>query len=160
MTIFDLDPWTGKLMNVRLMVQINLYLPPDKGYFNLYYRNVTKDIMMPFAIIREMARLNQADADEWHVLVADVLHDRAVGSICMLVIGVCLIALGIVLEVVRLRRLARLRSDDERLSTASTASAHKAPSSYSLQGVNSFFPSTESESDDDPASETDPLLYQ
>jgi len=149
MTYFDMDPWTGKLMNVRLMVQINLYLPPNQGYFDLYYRNVTKDIMMPFAIIREMAHLSQVDAKEWHVLVADVLHDRFVGSICMLVLGLCLIVLGVVLEIVRLR--CCVANERECDPTKRREDAGQVTPSYSMQNVASRHTSD--------SSETQSLLY-
>jgi len=63
-TFIDVEPITGKVLNVRKMLQVNIYVPPNSLQFLFFNPNVRKGLFYPIMWAVESSLLTDAQAAE------------------------------------------------------------------------------------------------
>lgn len=95
-TFLDVEPITGLTMNEGKRIQVNLYIPNDTLWFDVYHRSTPTGMLYPIAAIDERSTLTQDEATEFHDTVITGMFLRWWSFVGAVAAAVACLALALV----------------------------------------------------------------
>lgn len=137
-TWVDIEPYTGKVIQVDQALQLNIYNPcsPDWFAFSPFGNELFAcDVMFPVAIIRQYSVLDSTNVEQVTGQLYLGLRLKKIVYGIFLGIGLCALALSALLGWLAIRRLRALETQADDSESISRSSPERLPYETSYKGL-------------------------